>query len=327
MDRINLLSEMWNDATRHKKVKQCFYPGCKSNTIIKSHVFQNNGILDQLSENGHVFMPKPRTGEMLVRITEYGRKQATTFSGFCGEHDKKLFQPIEDEDWEINTQTVFLFMYRTFASQMQAKQEELRCQLILAEQLKQKSESNEWIESLKSAVKDFERDKNILGNYISAKEKTKKKNVEAPIKYISWRFNQKIDFAVSGFISPYSDFQGRAIQNPKDKIAHHLFVTIIPKGEYAIAMISWLAVDSKIFSFYTNVLRNLNEHKKKIYLTNLSVKCTDNFVMSPRMVEKLTNEQRNIIEGELLWMDVLLESEGNLSGSDLEYQGLNLFDY
>ena len=47
-----------------------------------------------------VFMPCPKPDNPFAPMTSYGRKEATVFTGFCGHHDKTLFQPIEDRDFE-----------------------------------------------------------------------------------------------------------------------------------------------------------------------------------------------------------------------------------
>jgi hypothetical protein len=51
------------------------------------------------------------------------RKEATVFTGFCGYHDKKVFQPIKDGMFDKSIQRIFLYTYRCFAIEYHKKQE------------------------------------------------------------------------------------------------------------------------------------------------------------------------------------------------------------
>ncbi|HGY2657598.1 hypothetical protein ACSEON_16705 [Pseudomonas aeruginosa] len=50
-----------------------------------------------------------------------GWKDASTFPGFCGHHDKKLFAPLEDEPFTGSPQQCFLLSYRAIVWEYYAK--------------------------------------------------------------------------------------------------------------------------------------------------------------------------------------------------------------
>lgn len=96
---------------------QCLWPQqskCPA-PVVKAHSIQRRGTLESLAENGHVVMPKLRfkdPPELLFSKT--GIKKATTFTGMCSYHDKKLFASIDDEPLDLsNQEQMFLLAYRS----------------------------------------------------------------------------------------------------------------------------------------------------------------------------------------------------------------------
>lgn len=321
MKNEDTIVKTWAQSGRDMHIKHCFYPGCDSKDIIKSHVFQNNGVLTQIAVQGDVYMPKLKNNQIVPRLTKYGRKVATIFTGFCGKHDKELFQPIEDADWKISDENVFLFFYRTFASQFQAKQEFIKRGDILCEQDALDNDSD-ILAGYKSAVNDFNRDKSIVDRYIVNRS-------SFPLKYITWKFDQRIKFAFSGFQTPTKDFEGKTIQSLHDKVNRHIFLTVLPHGKKAIAMLAWLSVDDKKLRRYTTHLRKLSLRERKQFISNMAITTTDDLVLSPEIFEHLTRDQKDQIEGEFGEMNVLAEVMGVPTSAKSAYEeiGLNLFDF
>lgn len=306
---------------KNKKIKQCLYPGCESTDIIRAHVFQNNGVLSELAVNNKVFMPKGRGLSNQFTINEFSRSQATTFTGFCGKHDKSLFQPIEDEDWQLSDESIFLFTYRTFASQMHAKQEEAKGTKWRAKELLD-SEKTFETNVMGQAVADFARDKRMFDEYVTKRRKT-------PLKCMSWVIRQPINFAASGFISPYFDLIGQPIQGWRESINRHLYITILPRSGYAIAMLAWMKVDDRKFRSYLNQLGRLDRDQRERWLTNICMKMSDNLVLSPRLKKSLTRHQERLIVSEYYELQLGMLMSGKREGKNVELQdfGLNLFDF
>jgi hypothetical protein len=72
--------------------------------------------LDVLCNDGHVVMPRMQISletPPSVRFERVGRREASTFTGLCGQHDQMLFEPIEKEPLRIaDRQHAFLLAYR-----------------------------------------------------------------------------------------------------------------------------------------------------------------------------------------------------------------------
>lgn len=222
-----------------------------------------------------------------LAINELSRNQATTVTGFCGQQDKQMYQPVEDEDWDISAESVFLFTYRTFASQMHARQEEAKAIEWRANKLFA-TEKHFETDVMGQAVADFTRDKDMFDKYVLSRQKF-------PLKYMTWVFRQPIDFAASGFISPYFDLQGGPIQGWKEPTNRHLYVTIIPRPGYSLAILAWMRVGDRRFRVYRNQLSRLDREQRKLCLSNVCMKISDNLVLSPRLKNKLTKRQEQLI--------------------------------
>lgn len=94
--------------------------------IINSHTVSKSGSLGDIARDGHVYSLKPSlkaldaTGGIFIpQLT--GWKDASTFPGFCGYHDKTLFSPLEDTPFTGSKEQCFLLAYRAIALEMYAK--------------------------------------------------------------------------------------------------------------------------------------------------------------------------------------------------------------
>jgi hypothetical protein len=89
---------------------------------IRSHSIQNSRILDLLARNGHVKAPASKIDRErgpVISFEDVGRNQATTFSGFCSEHDSAIFKPIEADAFQsTEPEHLFLVAYRAVAREL-----------------------------------------------------------------------------------------------------------------------------------------------------------------------------------------------------------------
>ena len=113
--KIEFLAEAVFDSQktikRDGQIKQCLHPNKDECTdkIVKAHAIQNNRILTKIAENGWVETLNGTSNLIFQSSQKQGRKVATTFTGFCSYHDKKLFQDIEDQPFSATQKQIFLF--------------------------------------------------------------------------------------------------------------------------------------------------------------------------------------------------------------------------
>ena len=84
------------------RIKVCLHPDKQNcnDKIIKAHAIQNNRILKKLCVDGELITTDGQSHLIFQDTQKKGRKIATTFTGFCGYHDKTTFQEIEDKEFE-----------------------------------------------------------------------------------------------------------------------------------------------------------------------------------------------------------------------------------
>lgn len=102
--QIKRRKERWID--HHK----CVFPGCEKRTRIRSHLLQQDGPLRQIAENQHVCFAEPNLVDGSLEMKNISIGKASTFPGFCLQHDEQLFSSFEkrkrlttSNDWILQT--------------------------------------------------------------------------------------------------------------------------------------------------------------------------------------------------------------------------------
>ncbi|HFI0249983.1 TPA: YecA family protein [Streptococcus suis] len=307
---LNLL-DTYKKVRKESRIRQCLHPKSDEcyEKIIGAHSIQNNKIIKRLSSNGIVYMPCPKSDNPFAQMTVYGRKEATVFTGFCGYHDKTVFQPIEDGMFDKSIQHIFLYTYRCFAVEYHKKQEVVnmeRNMFKIKPSLADMPDENNPYRGMHMAIDDLENVKKIFdtalltGNY-------------DVLSSVVWEFDHSVKFAGTGFEAMTHDLEGNKIQdllNPNVS-AKHIFVMVFPEGEKTYCIISWLKENDELFARYKQQLLSLSEEMRKIYINNLLPMISENIVVNPEAWDNWEEYKRNefcAIEFEIA---TLFEAEGD----------------
>lgn len=110
------------------KDKKCSVPQSLvhecSGKIIKAHTVSKSSSLKAIAKNGHVLRISIESNGNIspkIKLGEIGINNASTFSGFCSNHDKKLFSPIEDQEFKAIPLHCFLVAYRGLSKELFSK--------------------------------------------------------------------------------------------------------------------------------------------------------------------------------------------------------------
>lgn len=302
--------ENYKMVRKESKIKQCLHPNKQecSEKIIGAHSIQNNKILKKISSDGKVYMPCPKADNPFAPMTSYGRKEATVFTGFCGFHDKTLFQPIEDRNFEKTEKQIFLYTYRCFAIEYHKKQEVKKMEQIIFQKkpslVNMPKEDNPF-KGQEQAIEDFHEDKKIFDKALMDKE-------YGVLSSVIWEFEQDVKFACTGFEALQYDLDNNKIQNLLDfsKPAQHVFVCVFPENEKTYCIISWLKKNDSLFSKFKEQLDNLTIEKRKNYINNLLPMISENLVVNPEAWEKLSKSQKDEF-GSYVWgIETIAQSMG-----------------
>lgn len=114
---INLKNKKWN----------CLAAGCDE-VAINSHLIQQNGLLRNISCDGHLVELKMvdaykwNKNEQPLAFQKVGISQALSHKVFCSLHDTAIFKPIEDQNKDFRSMEAFLlFSYRSLCAEIRKK--------------------------------------------------------------------------------------------------------------------------------------------------------------------------------------------------------------
>ena len=285
---IQFLAEAAFDAQKNLKrdgqIKQCLHPNKDECTdkIVKAHAIQNNRILTKIAENGWVKTLNGTSNLIFQSSQEQGRKIATTFTGFCSYHDKKLFQAIEDQPFTATAKQIFLFTYRTMAWHYHKKEEQHKRTELFHKNMAAKgySSSSEFIDALVLGINDNKVKKSLFDTALL-------KDDFSLINYCIWEIPYEISFAVSMQYEPTFDLAGNQINDYEhDEILKSIYLNVFPADGKSYCIWSWLANDDAIFKSYTNQFMELPLSDRKNFLNNKLPVWTDSLVISPVLWKK-----------------------------------------
>ncbi|MDP3385782.1 MAG: SEC-C metal-binding domain-containing protein [Eubacteriales bacterium] len=306
---LNFL-ETYKKVRKEARIKQCLHPqeGECSEKIIGAHSIQNNKIIKRLSSNGIVYMPCPKSDNPFAPMTVYGRKEATLFTGFCGYHDKTVFQPIEDGAFNKSVQHIFLYTYRCFAVEYHKKQEVINMEKItfkIKPSLINMEKKDNFYRGMHMAVNDFQSVKESFDTALLTE------NYDI-LSSVVWEFDQAVKFAGTGFEAMTHDLDGNNIQDLLNFNipAKHIFAMVFPEGDKTYCIISWLKENDSLFDLYKQQLLSLPDEKRKIYINNLLPMISENIVVNPESWGNWEEYKRNEFGAIEFGIATLFESEG-----------------
>jgi hypothetical protein len=93
---------------------------------IRAHSIQNAKVFDLISDQNHVAMFKPRFSKEgpSIELKKIGRNEASTFTGFCSQHDGDIFRRLDTEALDLaDTEQLFLLAYRSVSRELHATME------------------------------------------------------------------------------------------------------------------------------------------------------------------------------------------------------------
>ena len=109
-ERPNIRRAKWVTGKIQKKLGKlkfpCLYPGC-AQSAISSHSQQKEGQLRAIAKNGLVYALDRNMFQHIKSMlreegnclfTEKGIQEASTFTGYCSQHDQMIFAPVEKQE-------------------------------------------------------------------------------------------------------------------------------------------------------------------------------------------------------------------------------------
>ncbi|MCR4030430.1 MULTISPECIES: hypothetical protein [Flavobacterium] len=285
-----------SDAKKIGIIKDCFHHNkneCKGK-IKQAHSIQRNGRLSiiesEVNKNLSVYCFshfKSDEKNLISDLVPLGKKEASTFYGFCDLHDTNLFSPIENFPFDIDSQMhFFLHSYRSFAHSYHKKKEELNFWMNF-EKTKFDSIMYNEIKSYMQwgnnvALKELEKSKVYLDNAIE------NKNWES-LEYLVYEKEGLYPFAVSSQMSPKVTYKGFPINNHENPSIpyENPMITFLPDNNSTIVIIAVFPHERKAVKLIRE-LEKLNDLKLEKAITSLIIANCENTFLSPLFWNKIS---------------------------------------
>lgn len=319
-ERHDLLRDL-DEFKRKHSYKECFHKDEECDRgIIRAHSIQNKRILINVADNGRVLMFDEEMNDnskLGFKMEQIGRASATTFKGFCGEHDSKIFSPIEHKDYCIgDREQEFLFAYRTFAKEYHAEKSVVNAMEKLAEYIyKGEFEKISKGFSKKSPMSEGERllkFANVQNHLMGLKATLDRMEIykgemnqlldTADFTNIVTNvieFHEEYHIAVSAMSFIELDIHNNVINDLTDFSSElaPLFVTVFPQKGKTYVLLSYLKKHQEKYGFIKKQILDQDIEEQKVIISNLIVFYFENFAISPRLWGKISTEmQKKICE-------------------------------
>ena len=94
-----------------------------SQQVIRAHSIQNGQAIELLAEDDHVIAIQPHYSATApeLQFRPIGRSEASTFPGFCNQHETEIFRPLDIKPLDTtDKEQLFLLAYRSISRELHA---------------------------------------------------------------------------------------------------------------------------------------------------------------------------------------------------------------
>ena len=262
---------------------------CSSN-IIRAHTIQRNGGLSKIAKDGHVYnfipdepaMLKDGPASLAPRLL--GLKKASTFTGFCGYHDKTTFAPIEDHPFQSTHHHAFLLAYRAICKEIflkEANWEDIPLIRLLDKgrdiefQIGLQNDMDLYGTGVKAAI-------NEMTHYKSLYDAALIKSDYTDVQYYIVNTSSTPDFLCSGAFLPEYDFAGNKLQDLMivDRLLEQITFSIIPTDNGGAVVFSWIG-KSEVGTKFLKTLHLLTDQGIPDAIARFTFEHFENTFVSP----------------------------------------------
>ncbi|WP_303820006.1 hypothetical protein [Actinobacillus minor] len=320
-----------SEIKKQSQFKCCFWgeqhKDC-SDDIISAHSIQRGKILDSIAEEGMVSYltadPSNDLSEISPTFELEGIRKFSTFYGFCGKHDKEVFQPIEDKSFEGTEEQLNLYAYRAISKELYAQEISLRknklllgdvinenCpphylltypsilsgNIVVPEYIKEDIKQKVQEESIRQRIKNIEQ--NIKGlSLLEGYLKNVIKNQESSlIKHQTYIFDYDIPIACSGVFFLYIGPSGESILNQSETVMEAITVdnckntilNVFPENGKTYVIFSTIKTNDKVINFVNNLLSdndNINWKLSHVILNHI-----ENIAFRPSYIDTFSDKE------------------------------------
>lgn len=287
--------------TRERLIKECFHPNKHEcvQPIKQAHSLQRNGRLSLIEEeiNGQncLYTVSRFSSTKKVRIKDFipvGKKEASTFYGFCSKHDTEVFAPIENFPFDGSDKHLFLHSYRSFAHSYHNKKQEL--QLYKSEWEVMKELPIEITEQLiigaELGLNDIELEKEYLDNLL----------INEQYDGLIYSLLETLDFypfGSSSSITPHFTVKNTPLEEDIDdpnKPWTSIMLTVVPDKKNSFIIVASNPNNDSGVAFL-NDLEELDDEKYLHAISSMITTMSENTFWSPKLWDSLSESLKIVM--------------------------------
>lgn len=275
-------------------LKECFTPESMhsdcSGKIIKAHTVSKSASLQEIAYDQHLYTFKTHPVQQFknagkAKINKIGINKASTFTGFCGGHDRSLFEPLDNQNFDFTLEQVFLAGYRSLCHELHAKKigieniKNARSKMTYGKTPSEQKEEQEFFarfqKSFELAESDLTQYKNILDSMLLSNDFSK-------IKYIGFECDKVIPIMGASAITPMVDFANNTIQvmHHKKKTIENIFYTSFASNGKGIFLMYWVDDFGSISEQYADSLWGLSNKEISNMIINIMITHSENIYIA-----------------------------------------------
>lgn len=271
----------------------CLHPEASENNcnkVIRAHTIQRNGGLSEITENGHIISPKKGVEDIVknngnTSPQEFGVKKASTFQGFCGFHDNKMFSPIEKRTILLCRETAFLLSFRAISYEFLTKESALKGwnnqkSIDKGQPFKVQTQVQNYIyiqyQGLQIGLKYIKKWKEKHDDmYLS-------KNYDN-FEYYSIEFNEILPLVASGSFIPEVDCSGKRLQILTEDVdlLDTISMNITSFKGKSILVFGWIPTENSKSKQFAKSFLELREENKANMAFNIAIEQLENIYFKP----------------------------------------------
>lgn len=288
---------------RGATIKECFYhkkDECKG-PIKQSHSIQRNRRLaiieGKVNGNSCIYSfsnPIPSKDTLFNDLAPLGKNEASTFYGFCDYHDSVLFAPVENNEFDASPKHCFLHSYRAFAHSYHTEKEAMRLFSHVYPKIPLfKNVLFKGLDEKKRDFDDYTQQKMIIDSAIENADYNR-------LKYFIFEKEGLFPIACSANITPPVSYNNNVLNNFDDiktKLTA-LMLTVLPDVKKSFCIIAAFKGENNAIAFIKELWRLKSSSIEKV-ISSLLISCAENTFFSPKLWEKLGEDGRMQLLGEL----------------------------
>ncbi|WJX07521.1 YecA family protein [Bacillus cereus] len=268
-----------------------------SKNIIGAHSLQNNGVLNQIATDNHVYKLSFEITNNLstLKFDKIGKNQASKFKGFCKDHDKEYFSCIEDTEYTGTDEQNFWFAFRAFCFELHRKERLNRFIPTFFRKRPHATREPHFQMQYKVCKLDL-RDKSVEYNrFKEIYENNSYDKLDTFVKILPY----KVGFTGTTAVAVNVDITGkRAIDiydHNEQAFIPAIYISVIPKESTSLIIVSRHVDDTCYESLIENLKQNKDDKMLFEYLSFCLAEYSENVYFSPVLIDNLSVSEKDVI--------------------------------